>query len=118
MKHLARSERDLLRGHSTFRESFRILYLVRYEQAVSRLTRSSVTSRLQLSEAFKRVVKSVLSDLEKDLWDIIYSQLISLEKPSLQRISTLVLDDEQYKVYNMLCNSWVLKVKVSIHTSS
>ena len=73
MKYPAYNERDLLGGCKSFRERFRMLYPVRYEQAVSRLKQSSVTNKIQLSESFKRVIESVLSDMKRnELWDIIY----------------------------------------------
>nr|CAG8637554.1 1436_t:CDS:2 [Entrophospora candida] len=107
MKHAVRSEVDLLGGFTSYRDRFRSLYPIRYEQAVLRLSKSSVAGKFQLSEAFKRVIEHVLTDLQKnDLWDVIYNQLISLEKPSLRTASTLMLDHDQYKIYNTLCNSW------------
>jgi hypothetical protein len=107
MKQPAYSERNLLGGCSSFRERFRMLYPIRYEQTVSKLKQSSITSKTQLSESFKRVIKSVLSDMRKnELWDIIYEQLISLERPFSQITSTLTLDNDQYNIYNTLTNAW------------
>ncbi|CAJ0828352.1 388_t:CDS:2 [Entrophospora sp. SA101] len=84
MKHAVRSEVDLLGGFTSYRDRFRSLYPIRYEQAVLRLSKSSVAGKFQLSEAFKRVIEHILTDLQNnDLWDVIYNQLILLEKPSL-----------------------------------
>jgi hypothetical protein len=83
------------------------MYLIRYEQITSRLKQSSVTRKLQLSELFKDAILSAISDIKKnELWDVIYEQLISLERPSPQIYSTLMLDDDQYKLYDILYNTW------------
>ena len=84
-----------------------MMYLVRYEQITSRLKQSSITRKLQLSESFKNAILSAISDIKKnELWDVIYEQLISLERLSPQIYSTLMLDDDQYKIYDIFCNTW------------
>nr|CAG8590733.1 7604_t:CDS:1 [Entrophospora candida] len=85
------------------------MYPMRYPQALTRLAHSSLISMNQFSEAFGKAIISVLADIDKnDLWDIIYQQLMSLEKPSSSKLtSILMFDNEQYRVYDILCNSWV-----------
>ena len=101
------SQSELLGNYTNFRERFQNKYPVRYQQILNKLSNSSLITKTALSDAFKKTIESVLENLDKsELWNIIYNQLILLEKPSLTSISTLTLDEEQYEIYNILCNSW------------
>jgi ATP-dependent exoDNAse (exonuclease V) alpha subunit len=107
MKIPARSQNELLGNFSNFRERFQNEYPIRYQQTLSKLSNSSLITKTIISDAFKKAIESALKDLDKnELWDIIYNQLILLERPPLTLTSTLTLDQEQYQTYNILCNSW------------
>ncbi|CAJ0914914.1 5124_t:CDS:2, partial [Entrophospora sp. SA101] len=68
------------------------MYPMRYQQALTRLAHSSLISKNQFSEAFGKAIVSVLADLDKDdLWDIIYQQLMSLEKPSSSKLTSILI---------------------------
>ncbi|CAJ0908629.1 16332_t:CDS:2 [Entrophospora sp. SA101] len=56
------------------------------------------------SQFTDKAIISVLADLDKnDLWDIIYQQFMTLEKPSSSKLtSILMFDNEQYRVYDIL----------------
>src|SRR5688572_13405974 len=83
------------------------MYPIKYQQALAKLSNSSLISKSTFSEAFKKTITLALADLDKnEIWDIIYKQLILLKKPSSTVTSTLILDNEQYNAYNILCNSW------------
>jgi len=102
-----RSQSELLGNYTNFRERFQNEYPTRYQQTLNKLSNSSLITKTALSKAFNKAIESVLEDLDKnELWDIIYNQLILLEKPSPILTSTLNLDEEQYEIYNILCNSW------------
>ncbi|CAJ0846529.1 13788_t:CDS:10 [Entrophospora sp. SA101] len=59
------------------------------------------------SQFTDKAIISVLADLDKnDLWDIIYQQFMTLEKPSSSKLtSILMFDNEQYRVYDILCRT-------------
>nr|CAG8647360.1 5914_t:CDS:1 [Entrophospora candida] len=103
----AHSQNELLGSCSSFRERFQNMYPVRYQRALARLSNISLVSKSVFSKAFKKAITSVLADLDKnELWDIIYKQLILLVRPPSAATSTLILNAKQYKVYDILCNSW------------
>lgn len=109
MKIPARSDNELLDEYTTYRKRFQSMFSTRYNQIIDHLNRSYLDHENILSESYNLMLTSLLPDfIDQDLSDLILTQLLSLEKhhPHLNTKSSLTLNTEQYKTYNMLCNIW------------
>ncbi|CAG8589058.1 17995_t:CDS:1 [Gigaspora rosea] len=103
------SEEELLEGHISYFERFKFLFPNEYEQEINRLTSTTIAQELRNSNAYKTIVKGILtSKINMELHEIILKQLISLERkaPDIDPNYTLMLDEDQYLIYDILCNSW------------
>ncbi|CAG8775521.1 8064_t:CDS:1, partial [Gigaspora rosea] len=81
MKILCYSEEELLENHPNYFEKFKSLFPEQYEQEISRLTNTSVTQQLRTSNAYKKIIKQILTNLSNmELHELILRQLISLEQ--------------------------------------
>src|SRR6185369_8829394 len=62
-----------------------------------------------ISNVYTTILNSILPELEnQDLSDLIFHQLISLERHHLllHTMSSLSLQNDQYSIYSTLCNTW------------
>ncbi|CAG8746174.1 1411_t:CDS:2, partial [Ambispora leptoticha] len=103
------SEEELLGNHLSYREKFKSLFPNQFESEISRLSNTAISQELRTSNAYREIINNILNQLNnKKLHELILHQLISLERktPSIDPHHVLTLDKDQYKTYDILCNSW------------
>jgi len=103
------SEEELLGEHSTYRERFRTQFPHQYEHAITEINNTLIANKLHISTAYKNIIEEIVLDLKNhDLQRLIFQQLMTLEHqpPLTDPNSTLCLNEDQYKIYDMLSNTW------------
>ncbi|CAG8770358.1 21549_t:CDS:2 [Cetraspora pellucida] len=102
------SEEELIGTYSSYFKKFKSLFPNEYEQEINKLTNTTVTQELRNSNAYKEIIKKILTNLNNtEIYDLILKQLIMLEckTPSIDPHQTLLLNEDQYPIYDILCNS-------------
>ncbi|CAJ0645257.1 9781_t:CDS:1 [Entrophospora sp. SA101] len=100
MKIPARSDQQLLDGYSTYKECFQAKFPLQYENAIRSLHFSFITEKQQLSEAYRTILNLIKNEISSEnLSDLVYSQLLSLEKNVPW--SSLMFEPEQYQNIDM-----------------
>src|SRR6185369_11191405 len=103
------SEEELLGEHSTYRERFRTQFPHQYKHAITEINNTLIANKLHISTAYKNIIEEIVPDLKNhDLQRLIFQQLMTLEHqpPLTDPNSTLCLNEDQYKIYDMLSNTW------------
>lgn len=103
------SKDEFLSGFSTYRERFCSLYPLQYDNIISNINNTIISQNLQITYAYQNILDDILNYLKnQDIYDIILHQLLTLRAPSPPPSShtTLTLDEDQYKSYDLLCNTW------------
>ncbi|CAG8727694.1 7498_t:CDS:2, partial [Ambispora leptoticha] len=106
---IVKRQQELLGHHSIYRNHFQSIFPIRYQQAIDSLRKSHLEERDNLSNAYESVIRSLLAEFQnQDLSKFMFAQFLSLEKypPHTNFQSSLILDTNQYSIYNTLCNVW------------
>ncbi|CAG8737674.1 25840_t:CDS:1, partial [Gigaspora margarita] len=68
---------ELLENYPNYFKKFKFLFSEQYEQEINRLTNTSVIQQLQTSNAYKEIVRQILTNLNNmELHKLILKQLI------------------------------------------
>jgi hypothetical protein len=104
----ARSEADLKNSYLTYKAHFEVKYPAEYSLTLDHVQNSMQTNIQKYTRNYQNLINKLITSLHTNLQDIIRNQLLNLSQqpnPST-RFSSMMLSDDQYKVYNVLTNSW------------
>lgn len=103
------SEEELLANFSNYREKFRSLFPLQYEHAISEINSTTISQTSQITTTYRNTLDQILAYLNNNsIYNIILQQLLSLRHPlpHITTLSSLTLNEDQYKAYDILTNSW------------
>ena len=113
----AQSEADLKNSYSTYKASFEAKYPDEYLLTLNHVQNSMQSSIQKYTQNYQNLINNLISSLHTDLQHIIGNQLFNLlhqPNPSIG-LSSMIFSEDQYKIFNILVNSWVKKNIQNIH---
>ena len=104
----AQSEADLKDSYSTYKASFEAKYPDEYLLTLNHVQNSMQSNIQKYTQNYQNLINNLISSLHTDLQHIIGNQLFNLlhqPNPSIG-LSSMIFSEDQYKIFNILVNSW------------
>jgi PIF1-like helicase/helitron helicase-like protein len=104
----AQSEADLKESYLTYKARFEAEFPAEYSLTLDYVQNSTQSKIQKYTTNYQNLIDNLLITLHSDLQKIIGEQLLNLLKqpnPSTN-LSPMLLSDDQYKIFNILTNSW------------
>ncbi len=104
----ARSEADLKRSYLTYKAHYKAEFPTEYSLALN-YVQNSVQSNIQkYTRNYQNLIDNLVTSLHTDLQILIRNQLHNLlHQPNIStNLSSMILSDDQYKIFNILTNTW------------
>src|SRR2546421_12926923 len=108
----AQNESDLKNSHSTYKAHFADIYPAEYSLTLNHIQNSMQTNIQRYTENYQNLINKLVNSLHTDLQNIVGNQLLKLLRqpnPSTNNLSAMIFSEDQYKIFNILTNSWGLR---------
>ena len=104
----AQSEADLKNSYLTYKAHFEAKYPAEYSLTLNHVQNSMQSNIQKYTQSYQNLINNLIITLHTDLQSIIGNQLINLlRQPALStKFSSMIFSEDQYKIFNILTNSW------------
>src|SRR5256714_724843 len=104
----ARSDTDLKNSYPTYKARFEAEYPTEYSLTLNYVHNSFQSNIQKYTRNYQNLINNLITTLHTDLQNIIGNQLLRLScQPTFSsNFSSMFLSEDQYKIYNILTNSW------------